>query len=92
MNPQSEKMLRIATFNAHGARGKEDEIIKLASKVQVLGVCETWARAADSRLRSIFSESVSVLPNHGGWRGQGGVGFIINPLMQYTLVKAHAQE
>ena len=91
MSPQKEKMLKIATFNAHGARGKMDEITKLASKVQVLGVCETWARAADSALQSQFSESVSVLTNHGGWRGQGGVSLIINPLLHYTVVKKYAQ-
>lgn len=54
MSPPSDKILKIATFNAHGARGKEDEISKLASKVQILGVCETWARAADLTLHRFF--------------------------------------
>ena len=81
----------IASFNAHGVRGKEPEIEALASKFQVLAVCETWIRPQDIVTANKFEESVTVVQTHNGWRGQGGIGFRINPLLNYTLVQKHAQ-
>ena len=81
----------IASFNAHGVRGKESEVEALASKVKFLAVCETWIRPQDRETANIFEESATVVQNHNGWRGQGGVGFRINPVIKYAFVQKHAQ-
>ena len=83
--------LDIVSLNVHGVRGKEAEIEALASKCHVLCVCETWIRPQDSALANEFNESVSVLQDHGGWRGQGGVAIRLSPLINYSVVLQHAQ-
>ena len=83
--------LDIVSLNVHGVRGKEAEIEVLASKCHVLCVCETWIRPQDSALANEFNESVSVLQDHGGWRGQGGVAIRLSPLINYSVVLQHAQ-
>ena len=84
--------ISVATFNVHGYSGKELEIEALASCVEVLAVCETWIRPQDTSSMKHFTECVSVTQTHGGWRGQGGLGLKINPLINYSVIYRHAQE
>ena len=86
-----EGSVSIATFNTHGIRGKEPDVERLASQVQVLGVCETWLRPQDLFTHKFFSESVCVQPTHNGWRGQGGIGLKLNPLINYSVIQKHAE-
>ena len=90
-SPSETAQLSLATFNSHGVKGTEAEIDSLASTVHVLGICETWLRPGDISSQKQFDETVSVLQDHGGWRGQGGVGFIISPLLHYRIVERYAQ-
>ena len=83
--------LSLATFNSHGVKGSETEIAALASNVNVLGICETWLRPSDLASQKQFTETASALPDHNGWRGQGGVAFILSPLLQYRVIKTYAQ-
>ena len=83
--------LSMATFNAHDVKGFEREIETLATQVQVLGVCETWLRANDIHSAQLFSESVTVVQTHGGWRGQGGVALKVAPLIAYKVLQRHSQ-
>ena len=83
--------LSVATFNAHGVKGAEIEIRDLSAQVQILGLTETWIRAQDLEQEQELDESVSVIQTHGGWRGQGGVGIKIIPLLNYSVVMKHSQ-
>ena len=84
--------LKVATYNAHGVRGKEYEVSQLSTRVHILSVCETWLRPQDVLQTNLFDESVSVTQSHGGWRGQGGVAVKIHPLMRYSVLSKVATE
>ena len=91
LDRSSHASLSLATFNVHGVGGKELEIEALASQVEVLAVCETWIRPQDISRAKQFTECVNVVYPHNGWRGQGGVGLRINPLINYSVIHKHAQ-
>ena len=63
----------------------------MAEQSHILGICETWLRPSDLIQSKQFAESVSVLQDHGGWRGQGGVAVIVAPLINYRVVRKHSQ-
>ena len=84
--------LKVATYNAHGVRGKEYEVSKLSNRVHILNVCETWLRPQDILQTILFDESVSVAQSQRGWRGQGGVAVKIHPLMRYSVLSKVATE
>ena len=92
LNRTPKSSFSLASFNAHGVHGKETDIEALASTVEVLAVCETWLRPQDTLAASKFTESVTVMQNHNGWRAQGGVNFKVSPLIKYSLVHQHARE
>lgn len=85
MNQEREK-LSLITFNIRGTKQKEQEILKLADRTHILGICETWLRKGNTPEKQLLSELASVTSEDATQRGFGGVGMIINPLIRYTLI------
>ena len=58
--------LKVATYNAHGVRGKEYEVSQISTRIKILSVCKTWLRPQDILQTSLFDELVSVTQSHRG--------------------------
>lgn len=76
---------RLGIFNVRGLKKRLHEVDELATEAAVLGICETWARVDDDPITEILDVSASAPPVINLNRGYGGVGVIINPLLQYDV-------
>lgn len=62
------------------------EVDELSNTVDILGICETWARKTDRELGKLTDVHASTEPAHRQCRGYGGVAAILNPCIKYSQI------
>lgn len=78
--------LKLGIFNTRGLKAKLEVVDQMAHQFAVLGLCETWLREKDEEVLKSLDCSALAPPTLNLARGHGGVGIIINSLLQYDIV------
>lgn len=78
--------LNVGTFNVRGLKKRMECVEQLANTTDIIGLCETWARESDTSLLNLLDVQASTEPTHRCCRGFGGVGFIIDARLRYSIL------
>lgn len=78
--------LQIGMYNVRGLKKRMTEVNSLAETIDVLGLCETWARNTDEELLQITDGYVNTVPAHHRCRGYRGVAWILHPCLKFRVI------
>lgn len=81
-----QRGVKFGVFNAKRLTKRLEKIHRIAKDTIVLGICETWLRKKDAMAREALDETEEAPESLQGRRGFGGVAFILNPIVKYTIV------
>lgn len=85
--------LRLSTFNAIGILRCAQQVLEIQYKerMEVIVVTEKWLRPSKSMTLKLKHESNCLMQNKNDKRGYRGVSLLLDPLLQYRLLKKHAE-
>lgn len=78
----------MSSFNARGAKDKQDAVGTTLSECHVLCICETWLRESDRGRCDWMSKRVNTNITHIRRKGFERVGFVVQPLLRYKNIGA----
>lgn len=88
---RSAKILSALNIRAEH-EGKEQSVMNLLERAQVVGVCETWMRPADTTKCYVFQKCVTTHLAHNNLVGYDVVAVAIHPAIRFQLIRTHAEK